>query len=64
MICFASILDACLNMLPLEDVTDSRAFEVFDSNEDGYLQLHEVTISWAIHGREGLSCTEGRYEHG
>eukprot|EP00434_Breviolum_minutum_P014230 symbB.v1.2.012549.t1/scaffold819.1/size162441/20 len=31
-----------------KDVTDSRAFEVFDSNEDGYLQLHEAVAAMSI----------------
>ena len=33
----------------LQDVVDRKAFEVFDSNEDGYLQLHEVCGDFFCH---------------
>ncbi|CAK9024905.1 unnamed protein product [Durusdinium trenchii] len=31
-----------------KDTMDSKAFEVFDSNEDGYLQLHEAVSAMSI----------------
>lgn len=31
-----------------KDVVDRKAFEVFDSNEDGYLQLHEAVAAMSI----------------